>query len=161
MASGGADVNIIANELLENYKEAVGEMALDCDLKFDAKAVEETDGDTDENDANEVGVVDGIPTELLLEYEAAVGQTLPNKSGSRYLQAYEIFRKWQQSYRTQSFDEGVIMCYFNQAAKKYKPSTLWSMYSMLRKTLIAKHNVDISKHCHRTKKTLCFTPVDR
>lgn len=39
------------------------------------------------------------------------------------------------------------MSYFNEAGKKYKPTTLWSMYSMLKKTIILKHNIDISKYC--------------
>ncbi|KAJ6647959.1 hypothetical protein Bhyg_03184, partial [Pseudolycoriella hygida] len=36
--------------------------------------------------------------------------------------------------------------YFEQAAQRYKPTTLWSMYSMLKKTIISNHNVTISKY---------------
>lgn len=39
------------------------------------------------------------------------------------------------------------MAYFLEAGEKYKPSTLWSMYSMLKKTLICKKNIDISSYC--------------
>lgn len=88
-----------------------------------------------------------VPAELMEEYKNAMDQLIPNKSGNRYLQAYEVFRNWQSLHRISSFDEKVVMAYFGAASKKYKPPTLWSMYSMLKKTLLCKHNVDLSKHC--------------
>ncbi|KAJ6646019.1 hypothetical protein Bhyg_01228 [Pseudolycoriella hygida] len=36
-----------------------------------------------------------------------------------------------------SIDKKALIVYFSEAATKYKPSTLWSMYSMLKKTLIS------------------------
>ncbi|KAJ6643505.1 hypothetical protein Bhyg_08467 [Pseudolycoriella hygida] len=89
--------------------------------------------------------ISDIPTDMDVEYQQALDQIMPNKSASRYLQPYQVFRNWQKSRNTSSFDKKVLMVYFSEAATKYKPSTLWSMYSMLKKTLIYKHNVDISK----------------
>jgi len=62
------------------------------------------------------------------------------------------------------------MAYFSEASSKYKPTTLWSMYSMLKKTVIVKHNVDFKNYCrlraflktnadgHQSKQSLVFTP---
>ncbi|KAG4075798.1 hypothetical protein HA402_003624 [Bradysia odoriphaga] len=88
-----------------------------------------------------------IPPELLAEFHQAMDQIIPAKSGNRYLQAYDVFRTWQELHRTDSFDEKILLAYFGEAAKKYKPPTLWSMYSMLKKTLLCKHDVDLVKYC--------------
>ncbi|XP_037033165.1 uncharacterized protein LOC119083979 [Bradysia coprophila] len=100
---------------------------------------------------NEMGQEDDIehdiPPELMEEYHRAMDQIIPTKSGNRYQQAYDVFRKWQEAHRTNSFDEKIVLAYFGAAAKKYKPPTLWSIYSMLKKTLLCKHNVDLVKHC--------------
>lgn len=121
-------------------REANFEIVGEPDLEADDNVEVEADGDVEFEAA-----INDIPAELLQEYQEALDQILPKKSASRYLQAYAVFRKWQQSRKTDSFDEKVIMVYFSEAAKKYKPSTLWSMYSMLKKTLICKNNIDISK----------------
>ena len=109
----------IPEELIEKYEEAMNEI--------DDEIVEEMQQEPDV-------VVDpsAIPEELLAEYEKAL---LPVKSTDRYLYAYNIFRKWQASYGTESFDEKVILAYFSVSSEKYQPPTLWSMYSMLKKTL--------------------------
>lgn len=88
-----------------------------------------------------------IPAELLEDYHRAMDQIVPTKSGNRYIQAYDVFRKWQADHRTKSFDEKVLLAYFGAASKGYKPPTLWSMYSMLKKTLLCNHNVDLVKYC--------------
>ena len=41
--------------------------------------------------------------------------------------------------------EKVLLAYFSQKAKVFKPSTMWSHYSMLRTTISLNKNVDISK----------------
>lgn len=110
-------------------------------VSHENNSIDNTDNATGENDGP------GIPLEMMGQYQAAVDKILPNKSADRYMQAYNVFRQWQASNGIVSLKEDVMMCYFSAAAQKYKPSTIWSMYSMIKKTLIAKHNVDISKYC--------------
>lgn len=152
-AESEADIPI---ELLQEYQEAMSAIPFDYEQSMDNELDENVvfvndDADVGGADDTEVGgdrdaeLESDFPIELQQEYEQAMGGILPNKSASRYLQAYEVFKKWQASRRTTSFDEKVILCYFFQASKKYKPSTLWSIYSMLRKTFLWKENVDISK----------------
>ncbi len=117
-------------------------------------------------------LVSDISAELMDQYQRAMDDILPNKSGNRYIQAYEVFKKWQASRGTASFDEKVMMAYFFEAGEKYKPSTLWSMYSMLKKTLICKENINIGKYCQlyawlkktadgfQSKQSNIFTPEE-
>lgn len=130
------------------------------------------DGITSEIDEEMKNVGLGIPLALLEQYRKAMDDILPDRSGKRYLQAYDTFLKWQSSHNTTSFDEKVIMCYFFEAAQKYRPTTLWSMYSMLKKTLIVKNNIDISKYAqliaflkkkidgYKPKKANVFSPKE-
>ena len=42
------------------------------------------------------------------------------------------------------------MAYFTELKKKYKPSSLWKYYSMLKKTLNVKEKIDIAQYCALT-----------
>lgn len=133
---------IDTEQLQENLQDMPQEL-----LNEFGDAVAEIDDEMVEQVQNEEYMDEEVPVELLEEYKNAMDGIMPTKSGNRYLQAYEVFRKWQLSYRTNSFDEKIVMAYFGAASKKFKPPTLWSMYSMLKKTLLCKHNVDLTKHC--------------
>ncbi|KAG4076030.1 hypothetical protein HA402_014029 [Bradysia odoriphaga] len=122
-----------SHEIIDEYTAVLSEISEDV-----VNEMEQEDDDDIEHE---------IPPELMEEYHRAMDQIVPTKSGNRYLQAYDVFRKWQEVHRTNSFDEKILLAYFGSAAKKYKPPTLWSMYSMLKKTLLCKHNVDLVKHC--------------
>lgn len=119
------------DELLDDYRSAINE--LDEEMVNGMK--------------NEPDEVEELPPELLEEFQSAMDQILPVKSGNRYLQAYEVFRKWQDSYGIRNITEEIVMAYFVRASRKFKPPTLWSMYSMLKKTFIVKHNIDLKSHC--------------
>ncbi|KAJ8911520.1 hypothetical protein NQ315_012492 [Exocentrus adspersus] len=60
---------------------------------------------------------------------------LPEKSRKLYESVYNTFINWRAIKKTNSFSESVLLVYFTELAAKYKPSTLWSHYSMLRSTL--------------------------
>lgn len=144
----------VPQELLDRYEDAIYGIGDDAILQME----------------NEEDVEPELSPELIQEYEKAMNAILPKKSMDRYLQAYEVFKIWQKSHRTTSLDERVIMAYFSEASAKFKPSTVWSMYSMLKKTLIVKANVDLKTYCrlraflktnsdgYQTKKSLVFAP---
>ncbi|CAG5109257.1 Protein of unknown function [Cotesia congregata] len=71
----------------------------------------------------------------------------PKKSANRYQMVYESYKKWQTEHRNSLSDleESNLIVYFTELSKKLKPPTLWSIWSMLKKTLNVKDNVDISK----------------
>ena len=72
--------------------------------------------------------------------------TLPKKSSERYLLVYNTYKNWQEENQKSlsSSDESNLIVYFESLKTKLKPTTLWSIWSMLRKTLHAKNNININ-----------------
>lgn len=83
------------------------------------------------------------PNFIRKEVEAVEENLLPHKSKQRYLKSYEDFMKWRAEKKVNSLTESDLLIYFNELSKTYKPSTLWSVYSMLKTTLSTKHNVHL------------------
>lgn len=52
---------------------------------------------------------------------------LPQKSKDSYLKAYDDFIKWKNE-NNGSFEENVLIIYFEELSKKLKPPSLWSIY---------------------------------
>lgn len=75
--------------------------------------------------------------------EAAV---LSEKSKQRYEAVYKTFMDWRNGKGITTFSESVFLDYFGEVIEKYSPSSLWSLYSMLRCTLSANNNVCIEKY---------------
>lgn len=80
------------------------------------------------------------------ESQMITNNLLPEKSCARYNLAYEDFIKWRVNNKTKSLDESVFLVYFDELSKKYKPSTLWSIWSMLRSTMMLRQNVNINDY---------------
>lgn len=84
--------------------------------------------------------------------ENVIEQILPSKSRRIYITAYENFMRWRAEKQVNSFSESVFLTYFDELSKKFKPSTLWSVYSMLKTTLVIKNDVHIKTYVKLT----CF-----
>ncbi|KAL7290947.1 hypothetical protein TKK_0015674 [Trichogramma kaykai] len=80
-------------------------------------------------------------------HEIINSDTLPKKSSDRYLQVYEFYHAWlsDNEKNLSSSHENNLIIYFKYLKEKCKPPTLWSIWSMLKKTLNAKDEVDISR----------------
>ncbi|KAJ0169185.1 hypothetical protein K1T71_015312 [Dendrolimus kikuchii] len=81
------------------------------------------------------------PPDIRCEALNVMESLLPENSKEKYLLAYQNFIKWQNSKNTQSFSENVFMAYFKELSSKYKPSSLWCLYSMLKSTVRTKNGV--------------------
>ncbi|KAL1115076.1 hypothetical protein AAG570_007107 [Ranatra chinensis] len=77
-------------------------------------------------------------------YDSPIGKLLRHKSKVLYESAYNDLIKWAGDNKVTRFTESALLDYFGQLAKYYKGSTLWSKYSMLKKQLVAKHNVHLA-----------------
>ncbi|XP_073964583.1 uncharacterized protein [Choristoneura fumiferana] len=66
------------------------------------------------------------------------------------MQAYANFIQWKNSKNASSFSENVFMAYFSELAKRYKPSSLWCIYSMLKSTVQNKNAIDIKAYTNLT-----------
>lgn len=86
------------------------------------------------------------PPEITNIAEKSLDGLLPTKSKERYEQIYSKFMDWRAANQENSYSENVLLTYFGNLALSFKPSTLWSTYSMLRTTLSVKNDIDISKY---------------
>lgn len=73
---------------------------------------------------------------------------LPSKSKQRYIATYDSFVQWKINKKANTFSEDVFLAYFGELAEKYKPSSLWAIYSMLKTTLMTKHCVNIKNYAN-------------
>ena len=73
--------------------------------------------------------------------------SLPKKSGYRYTLVYETYKKWHFEHKNSLSNsaENNLLVYFKELMGRLKPSTVWSIWSMLKKTMSTKENVDISQ----------------
>lgn len=90
--------------------------------------------------------IEYTPPEILEKAAEVCNNLLPATSKERYIEAYEKFNEWRRTRKVNSLSEHILLVYFEEISKKYKSSTLWSRYSMLKNTINLKHNVDISKY---------------
>ncbi|XP_037051392.1 uncharacterized protein LOC119085184 [Bradysia coprophila] len=137
--------------------------------------------DAEEDDAEEVGTdcdLDerpGTPDELIEMANSASKELLPFKSKARYEQTLREFKNWQETKKTTSNSERVLLSYFSELKGlkgKLSPATLWSRFSMLKATLKIYEHVDIGSYTsltaflkvqlkgHKPKKAKVLTEVE-
>lgn len=91
--------------------------------------------------------LENTPPEITNYANNITENLLPQKSKSEYEKFYQMFRDWQQEKKTDSFSENVFIAFFgNLLLKKWKSSTLWKVYSILKATINVKHDIDISRY---------------
>lgn len=84
---------------------------------------------------------------LCEEIELTSIDLLPEKSKAKYRAAYEAFMAWRKKNETSSDLEQVLMAYFRQLHDEKKaPSSLWSIFSMLKKMILLEEKEDIGKY---------------
>ena len=86
------------------------------------------------------------PPDIVKNSENAVTKLIPKGSKSAYDKAYKAFMEWREANGAKSFSERVILGYLEEKQKKVAPPMLWSIASMLKKTLLAYHNVNIGEY---------------
>lgn len=87
-----------------------------------------------------------IPEEILEAAESANVSTLPEKSKERYLKVYAALEEWMKQKNVRRVSEPVLLVYFKELSEKYKASTMWCTYSMLRAMISLKHNIRINDY---------------
>lgn len=74
---------------------------------------------------------------------------VPEKSKEVYGKTYNEYLKWcdiRKDSIENCYCEKSLLAYFWYLSKERKPSSLWSYYSMLKATIKANHNIDISSY---------------
>ena len=95
-------------------------------------------------ESNSDSQFENVPYEISNAAAAATAQLLPEKSKSRYENVYDLFTRWMDMKKCKTITEDVILAYLAQKSETVKSSTLWSMYSMLKSTILVKKNVNIA-----------------
>lgn len=83
--------------------------------------------------------------DITMAANSAVASLMPEKSKKIYEHQYLEFMKWCAIKNVSEYSEVVLLAYFYEISDKFKSSTLWSVYSMLKSTLAIRNNIDISK----------------
>lgn len=87
------------------------------------------------------------PPDIRDKAKIATHNLLPTKSRERYEHVYRKFMDWKLEHHIKSFSENVMLAYFEELSTEMKPSSLWSIYSMLKSTININHEAtDISKY---------------
>ncbi|GLG94591.1 Zinc finger protein 1 [Gryllus bimaculatus] len=90
--------------------------------------------------------IEEIPQIIRIDAAKAVEDLLPSKSKESYLKEYETFKEWRKEKKITDVCEDVMLAYFNEKSEKYKSSSLWAQYSMLKATMNIYENVDMSRY---------------
>lgn len=98
-----------------------------------------------ENDEDEE-FFDFTPPGLRETAEVVTNNLLPTKSKNLYETTYTKFTEWKKEDGTSSSSQRVLLSYFDGLSKRYKPSSLWSIYSMLKCTLNLKEGIYIGNY---------------
>lgn len=86
------------------------------------------------------------PETITIEANNVVQNLLPTKSREKYLKAYDNFILWKNRKGAKTFSENIFLAYFQELAKTKQPSTLWSIYSMLKSTVNTNKNIKIDSY---------------
>lgn len=84
-----------------------------------------------------------------LEYDipdAKTNYVLPVGSQLQYNRAYQQFQSWNKSNGWSPISEDTFLKYFQELAKRSKPSSLFANYSMLKATFRTNDDIDIGKY---------------
>lgn len=89
-----------------------------------------------------------MSSEIEVLANEAVSSLGPSKSIEKYSAAYNHFVNWCNSKNVTVYQENVLLAYFNSMVieKKWKSSTLWSRYSMIKSQLAIKKDINIGKY---------------
>lgn len=96
----------------------------------------------DEDDHGEIG---GTPPSLKETADAAVADLVPQRSKRQYEKAFNDFQAWcsARGVRNGYLSENIVIAYLGELSSRYAPSTLWSIFSMLKSTLLVHSGKDI------------------
>ena len=98
------------------------------------------------NESDSDDVSDDVPPEMIEAAKEIALNSLPHTSKQKYTKVYNEFKQWRSAKNTKSFAESVLLVYFNEISSKFASTTLWSRFSMLKATIKAYDNVDISNY---------------
>lgn len=86
------------------------------------------------------------PENIRADAKNVIDNILPAKSREQYVKAYRNFIEWRNARGAKHFSESVFLAYFQYLGKTKKPSTLWSIFSMLKSTVSCNNDVKLDTY---------------
>lgn len=83
---------------------------------------------------------------MSVEESLAPENELSLKSKRIYEITYKTFDSWRTAHKLTSVSQSMMIEYFEEISEKYKPSSLWSIYSMLKTIIYLKEDIDIGRY---------------
>ena len=107
-----------------------------------AQSPSEDESSGDESDEEQVQRNFDAEAQLIIQNE-----TLPKKSSDRYLLVYNTYKKWRRENQNSlsGNEENNLIVYFTGLKQRLAPPTLWSIWSMLKSTMLTRDDMDIKK----------------
>jgi len=87
-----------------------------------------------------------IPSKIAEKAEKVIQNLLPKKSRDSYDKEYEKLVNWMAENGVENINETVLLGYFGDLAETFSPNSLWSKYSMVKKTLMVNKNINIATY---------------
>ena len=75
-----------------------------------------------------------------------INQLLPKQSKEIYDRWYMLFKIWQNTNNLNNINEDNLFLYIDKISQKYAPSSLWTIYSCIKKKLLVEESIDISNY---------------
>ena len=98
-----------------------------------------------------------LPDDVKDLVDEEMSKLVPIKSARTYEKEYRAFLKWKKSKMVNGVtNEKMLIAYFGEKSRSVKPSSLWSYFSMIKKTLLVHENIDISRYVYRIEGDLRF-----
>lgn len=87
------------------------------------------------------------PPELRQLANETAGVLVPDVSKARYDKVYQRFQSWCEEKKVAKgyASENIVLAFLREMSSKYAASTLWSMFSMLKKTLRSYERLDLGE----------------
>ena len=88
--------------------------------------------------------------EITIAANADIAKLLPEKLREAYEKEYESFVRWKEAKKIKgTTNEEILIAYFGKKSSRTKSPCLWSYYSMLKKRLLVREKIDISRYAHK------------
>ncbi|XP_031338472.1 uncharacterized protein LOC116177141 [Photinus pyralis] len=95
--------------------------------------------------------MDEVPESIQNKANLAADQLIPHKSKSLYNLEYSKFVKWLANNGTGIINEVVLLAHFQELSEVFQPTSLWTKFSMIKKTLLLNKNVNIGNYAKLTQ----------
>ncbi|XP_016840860.1 uncharacterized protein LOC100680302 [Nasonia vitripennis] len=120
---------------------------IETSFQFDLATMwsSESEKETFQNESLDIEDVKSVDTSFQQDQEINEDDSLPGKSRSKYYAAYNIFSNWLKENEA-TISEETMLVYFDKYMKKYKPSSVWAHYSMIKTMIKVRENIDISTY---------------